>query len=58
MTTVILITGCSTGIGKFTALEFASKSKFTVWATMRDTSKWDQPPRLELELGLELGLEL
>jgi NADP-dependent 3-hydroxy acid dehydrogenase YdfG len=44
MTTVVLITGCSTGIGKYTALEFASNPQFTVWATMRDPTKWDQPP--------------
>lgn len=30
MTTVVLITGCSSGIGKFTALEFASNPKFKV----------------------------
>lgn len=38
--TVVLITGCSSGIGQSTALEFAKNPKYKVWATMRDTSAW------------------
>lgn len=36
---VVLITGCSTGIGKSTAEEFSKEPTFKVWATMRDTTK-------------------
>ncbi len=35
---VVLITGCSSGIGKLTALEFAGRGD-TVFASMRDTAK-------------------
>jgi NADP-dependent 3-hydroxy acid dehydrogenase YdfG len=38
--TTVLITGCSSGIGLATALEFAKNPKFKVWATMRNTSSW------------------
>jgi NADP-dependent 3-hydroxy acid dehydrogenase YdfG len=38
--TTVLITGCSSGIGRSTALEFAKDPKFKVFATMRDTSAW------------------
>jgi NAD(P)-dependent dehydrogenase (short-subunit alcohol dehydrogenase family) len=40
---VILITGCSTGIGKSAAEAFSADPSFTVWATMRDTSKSTLP---------------
>jgi hypothetical protein len=41
---VVLITGCSTGIGKSLALEFGHQpNKYKVWATMRSTSNWDYP---------------
>ncbi|RYH29560.1 SDR family oxidoreductase [archaeon] len=37
---VVLITGCSSGIGYSAALEFAKHSdEYKVWATMRDVSK-------------------
>lgn len=48
-TAVILITGCSTGIGRATALKFASRTasdspsvsqSFKVWATMRSTDRF------------------
>jgi NAD(P)-dependent dehydrogenase (short-subunit alcohol dehydrogenase family) len=43
---VVLITGCSTGIGKSIALEFANQpQKYKVWATMRSTAAWDLPER-------------
>ena len=35
--------GCSSGIGKSTAVFFA-KYDFKVWATMRNVSKWDLKP--------------
>ncbi len=38
---VVLVTGCSSGIGKSTAIEFAKDTKFNVWATMRSMEKWD-----------------
>ena len=38
---VVLITGCSSGIGKSAALEFAADERFKVWATMRSFDKWD-----------------
>lgn len=38
---VVLITGCSSGIGKSTALEFAKDPKYKVWASMRSTDAWD-----------------
>lgn len=42
--TTVLITGCSSGIGLSTALEFAKNPKFKVWASMRDTSAWKDVP--------------
>ena len=44
---IVLITGSSTGIGKSTALAFASDPRFKVYATMRDVSKWDGPQNQE-----------
>jgi len=41
LTTSIL--GCSSGIGKSTALEFAKNKKFKVWVTMRSVEKWNDP---------------
>jgi len=38
---VVIVTGASSGIGKATALEFAKDKRFKVYATMRDTSKWN-----------------
>jgi len=38
--TTVLITGCSSGIGHATALEFAKNPKFKVWASMRDVTAW------------------
>lgn len=35
------MSGCSSGIGLATALEFAKSPKFKVWATMRDPSAWE-----------------
>ena len=40
--TTVLLTGCSSGIGKAAALEFAKNPKFKVWATMRNTSAWEK----------------
>ena len=41
---IVLITGCSTGIGRATALAFANAdSRFKVYATMRNPDKWDGP---------------
>lgn len=49
--TVILITGCSTGIGKSTAEELAKDENYIVWATMRDPSKSSLPPLPNLKVG-------
>ncbi len=41
---IVVITGCSTGIGKATALAFANAgNRFKVYATMRNPNKWDGP---------------
>lgn len=40
---VVLITGCSSGIGQSAALEISKSPNFKVWATMRDTSKSSLP---------------
>ena len=45
---MVLITGCSSGIGKSIALEFAKHPNFKVWATMRSTDKWDVEPQHNL----------
>lgn len=37
---VVLITGCSSGIGKAAAIAFAEHGDFIVYATMRSTSQW------------------
>ena len=37
---VVLITGCSSGIGKAAAIAFAEHGDFIVYATMRSTSHW------------------
>ena len=42
MPQTVLITGCSSGIGKATAILFAEKG-WNVVATMRDPGKWDGP---------------
>jgi NAD(P)-dependent dehydrogenase (short-subunit alcohol dehydrogenase family) len=48
---VVLITGCSTGIGKSIALEFANKpQKYKVWATMRTVAAWDLPVNPNLNI--------
>ena len=40
---VVLVTGCSSGIGRQLSLAFAghSSARFRVYATMRDVSKWE-----------------
>jgi NADP-dependent 3-hydroxy acid dehydrogenase YdfG len=48
---VIVITGCSTGIGKSAAEELAKNDNFVVWATMRDTKKSTLPSLPNLKLG-------
>lgn len=40
---VVLITGCSSGIGKSAAEEFIRHPNFKVWATMRDPTKSTLP---------------
>lgn len=49
---IVVITGCSSGIGKALALAFANNKykNFYVYATMRDISKWDELPRDNLSL--------
>ena len=37
---IVLITGCSSGIGKAAAIAFAEHGDFIVYATMRSTSQW------------------
>ena len=49
---VVLITGCSSGIGKSTAIEFSKSDKYIVWATMRSTSVWDVPARDNLRTAV------
>ncbi len=54
---VVLITGCSTGIGKSAAQAFLKDGRFKVWATMRSPSQSDllttcnQAERSRLEIG-------
>jgi NADP-dependent 3-hydroxy acid dehydrogenase YdfG len=45
---VILISGCSSGIGKSIAIKFADNLQFKVWATMRNIEKWDYPAQSNL----------
>ncbi|MEX1255453.1 MAG: SDR family oxidoreductase [Dehalococcoidia bacterium] len=52
---VVLITGCSSGIGKVTALEFARRGD-TVFATMRDLSKGAALHGEAAGAGLDVGL--
>ncbi|KAJ1427289.1 hypothetical protein B484DRAFT_397280 [Ochromonadaceae sp. CCMP2298] len=40
---VVLVTGSSTGIGKSTVMQFASDTRFKVYASMRRVEVWDQP---------------
>ena len=48
---VVLITGCSSGIGKATALKFASNPKYIVVATMRSLThfKYFDPETITAE---------
>eukprot|EP01040_Poterioochromonas_malhamensis_P006748 gene6748-7271_t len=49
---VVLITGCSTGIGKTAAEELSKDESYKIWATMRDTSKSTLPTdRANLKVG-------
>lgn len=52
---VVMITGCSTGIGKMTALEFARRGD-TVYATMRDLTKSEELKNEAEKEGLELNI--
>eukprot|EP01039_Chlorochromonas_danica_P006289 gene6288-6935_t len=44
---VVLITGCSTGIGFSVALAFAQHPQYSVWATMRNPAKSNFPADLK-----------
>lgn len=56
---VVLITGCSSGIGKSAALEFARHPQFKVWATMRNPQKWALPAGLETPQNLRvIGMDV
>jgi NAD(P)-dependent dehydrogenase (short-subunit alcohol dehydrogenase family) len=48
---VVVITGCSSGIGKQIALDFAKEKRYKVWATMRSPDKWDAPSMENLEVA-------
>jgi NADP-dependent 3-hydroxy acid dehydrogenase YdfG len=49
---VIVITGCSSGIGFTTALTLSENPQFKVWATMRDISKSTLPTdRINLKIA-------
>ena len=50
---VVLITGCSSGIGEALALAFADynyDASFNVYATMRDINKWNHQPKDNIHL--------
>ena len=50
---VVLITGCSSGIGEALALAFADynyDASFNVYATMRDINKWNHQPKENIHL--------
>jgi NAD(P)-dependent dehydrogenase (short-subunit alcohol dehydrogenase family) len=48
---VVLITGCSSGIGKELAIQFAADKRYKVWATMRSIEKWDGPVGNNIEIA-------
>ena len=50
----MLVTGCSSGIGLFTAIEFA-KNGDTVFAGLRDLSKKDVTQVAHAITGMTLG---
>ena len=47
---IVLVTGSSSDIGKSIAILFAEDSRFKVYATMRDISKWTGPTLPNLAL--------
>lgn len=51
--TVVLLTGCSSGIGKAIAHRLAANAEFKVWATMRSVEKWSYPYEMPNNLMLE-----
>lgn len=54
--TVVLITGCSSGIGQSAAVEFSKHSHYKVWATMRDIAKSKLPSDLPNLIVLPLDV--